>query len=621
MLRMLIVPVALCVGLTLGLMAGERGPIVITSEEQFTSEQGVISGSGTAEDPYLIAGWEIQVPAEAGYGVRIEGTTSHFILRGIKVAGANDPDGAAICLADVENAAVEDCLVQASRNGLIIEGSRGVVVRDTYLFVDGLGLQVRGTTAAEYRHHIESTNTVNGQTIYYFYGLEDESLVGLEGGHITVAGSQGVTLQGARVQGGDGIHVAFCQEVTISGADLFQNRGHGLFVFSSSGVQVRDCERIANNSLSGVAVWLSPHASVEGCGIYGNQVGLYINASDRLVAGENAFGGNGVGVLVAGAAREVTVRDSLFYQNRHGVELAAGFGPTVERCAIVEGDVGVYVDSGTEYATIRDNSIVQCGYGVSSIGSRGSIKDNLVTRANIGIIFEETYGEARPRENTVRGNVIYRSNDGLYLGRETADNWVYENLIWSCSRPARDLGTNSWAPQGRGNWYSSYQGQDADGDGIGDSPVSFSGGGQDPAPLMDRSFYTRMPGVVGTMGPAVVSLEDAAGNSDQLNVRVADQDHERFVGFQGMPEELAGQLAILFTWESPGAYGFWNPNVFVPLEVIFFSPTGDFLGDLSMPPDSRDRYTSREPFQQALEVPAEWWAELGLSAPVTISRP
>ena len=621
MQKLLLIGLALVTGFGVVVFAAERGPITITSDSDFTAENGVIAGNGTPEDPYIISGWQIQVPQGGAYGVRIEGTQSHFILRGLKITGALDPKGAAIYLADVQNGTIEDCVVQNSQNGIALLASHGIAIRDTYMFVAGIGLQVSGTSREHYEHSIESTNLVNGKPVYYYFGLQDQTLEGLEAGHITLAGCKNVILRGAKVEDGDGITVAFSEDIVVEKADLFRNHSHGLFVLSSPRTVVRDCERIANSALSGVSIWLSPRSQVLNSGIHANQVGLYINASDRVLAQGNTYIGDSVGVRIAGASREVEILDSSFFQNRNAIELDTAFGPRIERCAFVEGDVGVYVDSGTTYAAVHDCTMVVVGYGISNFGSQGTFEDNLITRANIGIIFEEAYGEAHPTSNTVRHNVIYRSRDGLYFGHESTDTWIYENLIWKCDRAARDFGKNRWAPYGRGNWYSNYSGQDADGDGIGDEPVTFGGGGVDPAPLMSRDFYTRLPGLVATFEPRTITLVDETGNSAEITVRVADQAHERFLGFQGIPTEIAQDLAILFVWDEPDTRRFWNPNVFISLDLLFFSGEGDFLGDLTMPPDTKDFFASREPFQWALELPEGKLAELGLSTPVRLVLP
>ncbi|MCR4392248.1 MAG: right-handed parallel beta-helix repeat-containing protein [Candidatus Acetothermia bacterium] len=593
-------------------MAAERGPIAILSDTDFTAENGVIAGSGAPGDPYILAGWQIRVPQGQRYGIRIEGTTRPFVVRGCTVSGAMDPRGAAILLSEVQGGTVEDCVVRDSLNGIVIQSSQDVAVRDNFLAAGGVGLQVLGTSPDQFRHAIEITNTVNGNPIYYYYGLSGKVLDGIEAGHITLAASRDVTVRGAKVDQGDGITVAFSEGVRIEGADLSRNRAHGIFILASPGTVVTGCERIANSAQAGIAVWMSDRVRVENCGLYANQVGLMVNASDSVLALNNAYAGNAIGVLVDGGARETEIRSSLFYQNRHGIELDAAVGPVVDACAITDSDIAVYAGGHTVYPRVTHSSMVSVGYGLSILASHGTFEGNLITRANIGIIFEETYQTAFPTGNIVRRNLIWRSRDGLYLGRETSGNRIYENLIWRCDRAARDLGANEWAPAGRGNWYSDYTGQDADGDGIGDTPVNFGGGGQDPAPLMDRGFFTGLPGVVGTMAEKIIAVADAAGRRLDVTVRVADEAHERFIGFQGLPPELAQDVGILFTFAKPVPSQFHMSNVFLPLDIVFWGPDGEYLGRNTMEPDSKDRYGTTSPFLMALELPAGRIAAAGL---------
>ncbi|MFN3346753.1 MAG: DUF192 domain-containing protein, partial [Candidatus Bipolaricaulaceae bacterium] len=179
-----------------------------------------------------------------------------------------------------------------------------------------------------------------------------------------------------------------------------------------------------------------------------------------------------------------------------------------------------------------------------------------------------------------------------------------------CRRAARDFGQNIWAPQGRGNWYSTYTGRDR-GDGIGDAPLEFAGGGRDPAPLVAQPVLPTLPGVLGTLDQRTAVLVDEAGNVLRLPVLVADEAHERFVGFMGVPPEWAKDLAILFLFESLSVSQFHMQNVFVELEIVFFGADGSFLGRTRMTPDVQDRYGAASPFLTALEVPVGRLAELG----------
>lgn len=601
-------------------VAAERGPIIVLSDADFTTENGVIGGTGTPGDPYLIVGWQIRVPSEGLYGIRIEDTTASFVIRGCMIAGAMDSRGAAICLVDTVGGVVEDCTVSDSINGIRIETSRDITVRDNFLGARGVGLQVLGLEKEHFRHSVEPTNTVNGQEIRYYYGLSGQVLEGIAAGHITLAACRDVTLRGAKIDRGDGITVALSEGVRIENADVSRATGNGVLVFSSPGTVVTDSPRIANCAQAGIAVLLSDGVWVEKVGLYANQVGLLVNASDGVIVRNNAFGANPIGVLVTGGAQDTVIQQGLFYQNRHGVEIEASYGAVVELCAFTESDVAVYIEGGATYSRVAYSSMVQVGYGISSLASHGVYERNLIARANIGIIFEEAYSQATPTGNVVRHNVLYRCTDGLYLGTETTGTQIYENLVWDCGRIARDLGKNLWAPYGQGNWYSNYQGPDADGGGIGDLPVVFGGGGQDAAPLMDRGFYPGLPGVVGAMREQVVVLEDKTGLRGTLTARVAALPHERFIGFQGIPVEIGEDLAILFVFESPVPSQFHMKNVFLPLDIVFFGADGAFLGRNTMVADAKDLYGAADPFTMALEVSAGRFADLGLGREIRLIR-
>lgn len=591
--------------------AQERGPILIRSDLDFTGENGVIAGSGTPEDPYIIAGWTITASKDIPYGIYVENTTKPFVIRGCTVIGAQDPKGAAIALVNAQNGVVEDCLIRDSLNGIVIQASQNLVLRDNFFAVSGLGLQVLGTSLQHYNHVIEATNSVNGKPVYYFVGLSDTTLTDLDAGHITLVGAKNVVLQGAKIDQTDGINVVFSENVRIEAVDISRPRGNGITVLSSPATVIRDSPRIANSKNAGIAVILSDGVRVENCGIYANLVGIYVNASDHFIAENNAFAAGPIGVQVTGSSREPVIKKSLFYQNSYGVQIDSALGPVVQACSFWQGDVAVFLDRDTKYAQVSQNSMVAYGYGVSNFGSQGIIELNQITRANIGIIFEEAYQEAFPTGNIVRHNLIYRSNDGFYFGHESRETQIYENLVWNCQRWARDFGQNLWAPYGRGNWYSNYQGTDANGDGVGDSPVNFTGGGADPAPLMTRDILLKLPGVLGTMEKKVAILGDSTGQILRLPVLVADEAHERFIGFMGVPPELGQDLAILFVFDSPTVSQFHMQNVFLPLEIVFFGTDGSFLGRNLMSPDTQDRYGAASPFLTALEVPQGKLSPLG----------
>lgn len=89
-------------------------PIEIRGDAGFTTENGVIAGTGTRDDPYLIVGWSIDA-TEVPFGIHVEGTTKAFTIESCRVFGASST---AIDLVDVKRASVIDCQLEGSFYGL-----------------------------------------------------------------------------------------------------------------------------------------------------------------------------------------------------------------------------------------------------------------------------------------------------------------------------------------------------------------------------------------------------------------------------------------------------------------------------------------------------------------------
>jgi len=83
----------------------DHKPITIEGDYQFTADNGVVSGSGTVDDPYIIEGWKIDA-GYSDYGIRIHRTSRYFIIRNVEISGAGK---AAIFLSYVKNGRIEDC--------------------------------------------------------------------------------------------------------------------------------------------------------------------------------------------------------------------------------------------------------------------------------------------------------------------------------------------------------------------------------------------------------------------------------------------------------------------------------------------------------------------------------
>jgi parallel beta-helix repeat protein len=108
-----------------GKSGGESGlihhaTIHINGNADFTATNGVVEGSGTKNDPYIIQNWAIS--AENAQGIEISNTTSYFVLRNCLVEnGGGAYDG--IFLYNTVNGKIENCASYNNYSGIHLDSS------------------------------------------------------------------------------------------------------------------------------------------------------------------------------------------------------------------------------------------------------------------------------------------------------------------------------------------------------------------------------------------------------------------------------------------------------------------------------------------------------------------
>ena len=115
-----------------------REPIFIYGNSGFCAANGVISGSGTQYDPYVIAGWHIAASG-ASFGIHIEGTSAYFVIRNCVIETASE---AGIHFYGVRNGSVEHCHLLRNEHGILFENSRGNGITDNLIADNAYGVDL-----------------------------------------------------------------------------------------------------------------------------------------------------------------------------------------------------------------------------------------------------------------------------------------------------------------------------------------------------------------------------------------------------------------------------------------------------------------------------------------------
>ncbi len=613
--------VAMALAVSTAVMAGSRGPISILGDADFTAENGVVGGLGTEADPFLIAGWEISSGA-AKYAVKIENVSAAFVLRGLILRDAASSDGAAIRIAFASGGRIEGCAISNSVHGIEIVSSQGVTVTECVLYVNGIGLRVLGESAAEYRHDIDRSSTVNNRPILYVHGAEGLVIEGETLGHLTVADSRGVTVSGNGIVNGDGIQLAYTTDSVVSANAVYRTSPvfteHGILLVGSDRNTVSD-NSLRNNRLAAIQLTASSDNEIRDNQCLANDTGIRLVASDgNRITGNVAFA-NPMGIVVSGGSSGNQVVGNIVYHEntRQGITLELASGNRVERNGITDAEIGVSVSALATSNEIVANSIVSGGYGISLSGSRNRIEGNLVAQQSRGLLFPEAFGQSTAAANDIVNNVFTDNQSDLYVNLDSKANRFARNAFYGGGvASVLDYGTeNVWSIDGVGNFWQGVSVIDADGDGIGESAVTvYPSAAQDTAPLVRVDPATAGCGVAGAMRDDVVTIQRPDGSSVDIAVRVAADGVERWTGFRGFPGDLIGVFpGILFPFEDEATRRFTMSTVPFDLDIVFFSADGTFLGGMRMPAESADLYAPSEPFRYALELAAGSIGLLGIT--------
>lgn len=608
-------------------LGASRGPITILGNGDFTAENGIVSGSGTADDPYIIAGWEIAVPAGERYGVKIENVTVPFVLRGLIINGAGELDGAAIRIGFAAGGMIEDCTIASSANGIEIASSTDIAVRNNVLYVQGLGLSVTGESPDEYRHAIEPSNLLNDLPIHYYYGLDGDRIEGIETRHLTVAASRNVTVIGNSVLDGDGINLAYVTDSTVTANVVGRNNnvptGHAIHLYESERNLVT-ANLVKNARLAGIQLTLSSDNEITDNYLGVDDTGIRLIGSTGNLVSENELLGCYTAVWLAGGSEDNRIDGNIIVgkvsadgDRRQGIVLDLASGNRIERNAMTECEIGVTLEAQATHNEIVDNTIVSGGYGIFVSGSYNEVGGNLVTQQSRGILFPETYGKSITRGNTFTGNVLADNGGHLSTNLDSESNAFTENVFLDVRRDGvalvLDYGTgNLWTVDGVGNYWGGEAVEDENGDGYGDSPMVL-GAIEDDAPLASIDPAELRVGVLGTLPAETVRIERSDGTIVEIDALIAETGSQRWVGFRGFPESLLdGFPGILFVFGAEAELRFTMVTVPFDLDIAFFDAGGGLVGTTVMTALSEDLYTAEGPFQYALELASGRLAELSL---------
>lgn len=260
----------------------------------------------------------------------------------------------------------------------------------------------------------------------------------------------------------------------------------------------------------------------------------YFVIQNVAFSGAGLYGYDGVSLAAASNGR---VDSCTFQWVDVGVRGVSCKNITVSSCDVTDCRAGMRFDTSLDI-TFKGNVISQCQFGAGCQSSyRCTIAGNRIDNSSEAGIYLESSTDVN-----VKANVLENGQAGVHLEKSSRVVAHHNNIINNTMQGSEFQGSgSSWydPASSEGNYWSDYGGQDADSNGIGDSPYAISTNQQDRFPLMTR--FSDAPPV------AVVSPTRPACNTNDPLLANASQSHDA----------LDGQKSLEFRWDW-NADGTWD---------------------------------------------------------------
>ena len=216
----------------------------------------------------------------------------------------------------------------------------------------------------------------------------------------------------------------------------------------------------------------------------------WVNKKNRLVPSNAGF----IGII---NSTNIEIRGSNLENNIQGILLAYTNDSIISNSNIGKNNWGVYLYSSKNNTITKNNLISNNDFSIYlSLSNNNNITQNVITESFRGI------GLSYSSNNYFYLNRIKNNNEGFYNWHSSENKIFQNNFRTNTIQVCSQYSTNLWSSPKKseytfndilyynhlGNYWDNYVGNDANDDGIGDSPYKINGD-YDNYPLMEPFEY------------------------------------------------------------------------------------------------------------------------------------
>jgi parallel beta-helix repeat protein len=396
------------------------------------------------------------VIVNSGIGVWIYGASENIVT-----CNSISDSNYGIIVESSDNNTVTDNVVTNNIGGIRLISAYNNKLRNNLMRDNGRSFSVSGDTLSMFVNDVDNSNTVNSKPICYWIGVSNQT-VPTDVACVVLVNCVNMKVHNFNlVRAYDGILLAGTHNSTVTN-NIIADSGTGIRLFASS-----------NNVVTGNTLDCGTGITADGNGtqiannnIKTSSVGIIIDGYNHTVV-ENTVESGTVGgscnIFCAHGAYHNVTKNVFRGQTYVGLVLDASYCLFYDNSIPISGTMRVKGN----WNVFAKNSFTD--YGVTVYGSRNIVCANSFTDGPtaLGILGNNSIYCANHVEN-IRLAVSIGSFEPRIF-----DNILYNNNFINNEELVKNSVNNKanfWDNGFEGNYWSTYNGTDSDGDGIGDSP-------------------------------------------------------------------------------------------------------------------------------------------------------
>ena len=413
--------------------ATAHAPIGINGNSQFISANGVTSGNGTQDDPYIIENWDINAGTGTNAGIEIRDTDVYFIIRNCTIHDgySNSTDG--IYFYNVTNGGIEIVTSYNNSFGIALNYSSNNTITNCSVY--------NNPWVGIYLISSSNNNQITNCSVY------SNSMSGI---YLSSSSNNNITNCSVYSNSYSIALDASSNNNQITNCSVYNNTWVGIYLSSSSNNnQITNCS-VYNNSDRGIALNYSSNNTITRCSVYNHPwdgIRLIAASNNNTITNCSVYNNTWVGILLISASNNNTITNCSVYNNSdRGIALDSSSNNNITSCSVYNNSFNIVLDASSNNNTITscsvynnpwvgiylvsssNNNITNCSVYSNSMSGiyLFSSSNNNITNCSV---YNNPYGIAQDSSsnNEVHYCNIYDNTDyGVFSTGETVNatyNW------------------------------------------------------------------------------------------------------------------------------------------------------------------------------------------------------